>query len=133
GAVRPPARRPSFPTGCPGPRRAHAGVLLDSPRRCSVTPLRGIVRDLVERRLWPLAALLVLGLVAVPVLLLRPAPAALEQTAAPVASAAPAAPAAAGATPAAAPASADAALADPSVALASSPFAAGAGARAAGR
>ena len=78
----------------------------------------------VERRLWPLAALLVLGLVAVPVLLLRPAPAALEQTAAPVASAAPAAPAAAGATPAAAPASADAALADPSVALTSSPFAA---------
>ena len=89
-----------------------------------MTPLRGIVRDLVERRLWPLAALLVLGLVAVPVLLLRPAPAALEQTAAPVASAAPAAPAAAGATPAAAPASADAALADPSVALTSSPFAA---------
>ena len=90
-----------------------------------MTPLRTIARDLVERRLWPLAALLVVGLIAIPVLFLRPAPAALETSADAAATAPAAAPAAAApaAGAAAAPTSTDAA-ADPSVALTSSPFAA---------
>jgi len=37
-----------------------------------VNPLRAIARDLVERRLWPLAVLLVVAIVAVPVVFLRP-------------------------------------------------------------
>jgi hypothetical protein len=83
--------------------------------------LRTTVRELVEKRLWPLAALLAVGLVAIPVLFLRPAPAALDAaTPAATPAAAPAAPGA----PAAAPAEAGDATADPAVALTSSPFAA---------
>jgi hypothetical protein len=37
------------------------------------TPLRGLWEDLVERRLWPVAIVLVVALVAVPVLLSKPA------------------------------------------------------------
>ena len=37
------------------------------------TPLRGVWDDLVERRLWPLALALVVALVAVPVILSKPA------------------------------------------------------------
>lgn len=38
-----------------------------------MNPLRSVARDLVERKLWPVAALLVLALVAVPIVFLRPA------------------------------------------------------------
>jgi hypothetical protein len=38
-----------------------------------VTPLRGLWDDLVESRLWPLAIVLVVALIAVPVVLLKPA------------------------------------------------------------
>jgi hypothetical protein len=38
-----------------------------------MTPIRELLSDLVERRLWPIAALLVAGLVAVPLLLAKPA------------------------------------------------------------
>ena len=87
-----------------------------------MSPLRGIARDLFERRLWPVAAVLLLGVIAAPVLLLHPAPAALEQSAAP---AAPATTAAAPTAPVAAPTTDTSQSAgDPSVALTSSPFAA---------
>src|SRR3982750_111865 len=76
-----------------------------------MSPLRTIARDLIDRRLWPVAALLAVGLVAIPVVFLRPAPSAVAPAAAPpAATAAPAAP--------------SAPTADPSVALTSSPFAA---------
>jgi hypothetical protein len=91
--------------------------------------LRNVARELVEKRLWPVAALLVVGLIAIPVLFLRPAPAALEAstsstpttTGAPAPTAAPAAAAAAAPT---GPTSASDVAADPSVAMTSSPFAA---------
>ena len=38
-----------------------------------VTPLRGLWEDLVESRLWPVAIVLVVALIAVPVVLLKPA------------------------------------------------------------
>jgi hypothetical protein len=86
-----------------------------------MSPLRTIARDLVDRRLWPLAALLAVGLVAIPVVFLRPAPNAVsEAPAPPAATAAPANPAA-GPTTTATPSDP---TADPSVALTSSPFAA---------
>src|SRR4051794_38719431 len=86
-----------------------------------MSPLRTIARDLIDRRLWPLAALLAVGLVAIPVVFLRPAPNAVsEAPAPPAATAAPSNPAAAVA-PAAAPVDP---TADPSVALTSSAFAA---------
>ena len=88
-----------------------------------MSPLRTIARDLVERRLWPLAALLVAGLVAIPVVFLRPQPNALSGSSAPAA----AAPAPAPVNPAASTASTASPsdpTADPSVALTSSPFAA---------
>src|SRR4051794_21336999 len=83
-------------------------------------PLSTLARDLVERRLWPVAAMLVVALIAVPVLFLRSTPAAVAPASAPAApapaaSAAPAAPAT--------PTTADP-TADPAVALTSSPFAA---------
>jgi hypothetical protein len=59
-----------------------------------VSPLRAIARDLVERRLWPLAALLVLAIVAVPVVFLRPS----DSSSGPAVIGTPAASAAAGAT-----------------------------------
>jgi hypothetical protein len=86
-----------------------------------MSPLRTIARDLVDRRLWPLAALLAVGLVAIPVVFLRPAPNAVSEAPAPAAApVAPSNPAAAAATtsPLSDP------VADPSVALTSSPFAA---------
>jgi hypothetical protein len=90
-----------------------------------VSPLRGIVRDLVDRRLWPVAALLIVGLVAVPVLVLRPAPAALDSSTTTASAPAAAAPAtAATATPAAATPGTGDATTDPSVSLTTSPFAA---------
>jgi hypothetical protein len=87
-----------------------------------MSPLRTIARDLVDRRLWPVAALLAVGLVAIPMLFLRPAPNAVSETPAPAA--APAAPATPAATPAASAAAPADPTADPSVALTSSPFAA---------
>jgi hypothetical protein len=88
-----------------------------------VNQLRTISRDLVDRRLWPVAAVLALALVAIPVLFLRPAPSALES--APAAAPAPAATAAApAAASAAAPAATTDLAGDPSVGMTSSPFAA---------
>lgn len=87
--------------------------------------LHTIARDLVERRLWPFAALLAAVLVAVPVLFLRPGPAALQSAPAP----APVAAAAATGTTAPATTAAPADLgSDPSVGMTSSPFAAAFGA-----
>lgn len=43
-------------------------------------PLRNLLNELVERRLWPVALLLVLALVAVPLLLSKPAPSSDEIT-----------------------------------------------------
>ncbi|HEY3190164.1 MAG TPA: hypothetical protein VGJ70_21910 [Solirubrobacteraceae bacterium] len=89
-----------------------------------MNPLRTIARDLFERRLWPVAAGLVALLVAIPVVFLRPSPAALE-----TAATAPAPAAAAPAVTTAAPATDAADVAtDPSVGLTSSPFAAAFGA-----
>jgi len=48
-----------------------------------MSPLRTLARDLVERRLWPVAALLVVGLIALPLLFLRPTPAAIAPAPAP--------------------------------------------------
>jgi hypothetical protein len=87
-----------------------------------MSPLRTIARDLLERRLWPFAALLAIGLVAVPVVFLRPAPSAVSETPAPAPAATPAAGAAA--TPAAPATAPGDPTADPSVSLTSSPFAA---------
>ncbi|HEY3020403.1 MAG TPA: hypothetical protein VGJ32_09425 [Solirubrobacteraceae bacterium] len=89
--------------------------------------LRTTARDLVDRRLWPLVALLAVALVAIPVVFLRPSPGAVDEAAAPAAApVAPAAtPAAGAAVGAAAPADA---TADPAVTLTSSPFAAAFGA-----
>ena len=85
-----------------------------------MSPLRTIARDLVDRRLWPLAALLAVGLVAVPAVFLRPTPNAVSEAPAPAAAtSAPSNPAAAAATT-----SPSDPVADPSVALTSSPFAA---------
>ena len=86
-----------------------------------MSPLRTIARDLVDRRLWPFAALLAVGLVAIPVVFLRPAPSAVSEAPAPAA--APAAPSNPAASAAATAVPGDA-TADPSVALTSSPFAA---------
>ena len=86
-----------------------------------MSPLSTLARDLVERRLWPVAAVLVVALIAVPVVFLHSTPAAV----APAAPAAPAAaaPAPAAATPAPTTTNADP-MSDPAVALTSSPFAA---------
>jgi hypothetical protein len=88
-----------------------------------MTALRNVARELVEKRLWPVAALLLVALIAMPVLFLRPAPAALDgsatTTGVPATAAAPIAGAAATGTT-----SATDVLADPSVAMTSSPFAA---------
>src|SRR4051794_37437568 len=86
-----------------------------------MSPLRTIARDLIDRRLWPLAALLAVGLVAIPVVFLRPAPNAVSEAPAPAAATAPPSNPAAAAPAAAAPSDP---TADPSVALTSSPFAA---------
>jgi hypothetical protein len=66
-----------------------------------MSPLRTIARDLIDRRLWPLAALLAVGLVAIPVVFLRPAPNAVSEAPAPPAATAPPANPAAATTPAA--------------------------------
>jgi hypothetical protein len=93
-----------------------------------VNPLRTIVRDLVERRLWPVAALMVALVIAVPVLFLRPAPSALDGSATPAAPTAAPAPAAAATTTATTtPATTDVA-AEPSLKLTTSPFSAAFGA-----
>jgi hypothetical protein len=85
--------------------------------------LRNIARDLVEKRLWPVAALLLVGLIAIPMVFLRPAPAALDG--APTTTGAPAPTAATAAVPApTGPTSATDTVSDPSVAMTSSPFAA---------
>ena len=91
-----------------------------------MSPLKTIARDLVERRLWPVAALLAVGLVAVPLMFKRPAPSALEQSSTPAPAAAPTT---GGTTVAPAPAGAPTdTLTDPAVELSSSPFAAAFGA-----
>jgi hypothetical protein len=92
-----------------------------------VNPLRTIVRDLVERRLWPVAALMVALVIAVPVLFLRPAPSALDGSATPAPTAAPATAAAATTTATTTPATTDVG-AEPSVKLTTSPFSAAFGA-----
>jgi hypothetical protein len=95
-----------------------------------VNPLSSIARDLVERRLWPVAALLAALLVAVPVLFLRPSPAALDGTTptpAPAAAATTGPTGVAGVAGVAATPTTDVG-ADPSVGLTSSPFAAAFGA-----
>jgi hypothetical protein len=93
-----------------------------------VNPLRTIVRDLVERRLWPVAALMVALVIAVPVLFLRPAPSALDGSVTPAApTAAPATAAAATTTTTTTPAT-TAVGAEPNVKLTTSPFSAAFGA-----
>src|SRR5439155_9341245 len=99
--------------------RARARVHPDRLRR-PVNPLRTITRDLFERRLWPVAAGLVALLIAIPVVFLRPAPAAL-QTAAPAPAPATPAPATPAAAPATGPPGAPDLAAGPSVALTSAP------------
>ena len=89
-----------------------------------MSPLSTLARDLVERRLWPVAALLVVALIAVPVMFLRSTPAAIAPAASTPAPSAPAT--TAPSTPAAGATTTTPADpgADPSVSMTSSPFAA---------
>ena len=91
-----------------------------------MTALRNTARELVEKRLWPIAALLVVALIAIPVLFKRPAPAALEAASPATATGAPASTAApaAAAAPATGPTGTQGVVADPAVTMTSSPFAA---------
>jgi hypothetical protein len=66
-------------------------------------PVRNLLNELVERRLWPVALLLVVALVAVPVMLAKSPSSATDQAAPPAARAAVAAAATAAATPGGAP------------------------------